>query len=162
MATTDAPKAMFSPGLVQNELKKKIMDFIAKNHTDFFNQEVEEIKDLSIEQIKLRIETWAEAFFTVEKELTKTKIKLQAASKHFNDKLAAMNAQQREDLRISDATYLPGPDLGNPMHKKAQKKIIAKKSLEDDIKNLFGDKADDVMIKLMGGGRIVPDKPGQK
>jgi hypothetical protein len=159
MADNHTP--MFSPGLVQNDLKKRAMEYIAKNHTDFFNQEVEEIKNLSIEEVKARIEHWAEAFFTVDKESIKTKTKLQAASKIFNEKLSKLDAQAREDLRLSDQNYLPGPDLGNPMHKKAQKKIVAKKSLEDDLKALLGDKADAALIKLMGGGHIKPDEPGK-
>lgn len=154
----DTRGLVFSPGLVQNELKKRIMDFIAKNHTDFFNQEVEEIKDLSIEEVKARIEHWAEVYFTADKEFTRAKTKLQAASKVFNEKLYKLNADQREDLRMSDANYVPGVDLGNPLHKKAQKKIVAKKSLEDDLKALLGDKADAALIKLMGGGVIEPDK----
>jgi hypothetical protein len=154
-------KGVFSPGIVQNELKKRAMEYIAKNHTDFFNQEVEEIKNMSIEEVKARIEHWAEAFFTVDKESIRTKTKLQAAGKIFNEKLAALNAQEREDLRLTDQSYVPGPDLGNPMHKKAQKKIVAKKSLEDDLKALLGDKADAALIKLMGGGHIEPDKPGK-
>jgi len=158
----DTRGIVFSPGLIQNDLKKRAMEFIAKNHTDFFNQEVEEIKNLSIEEVKARIEHWAEAFFTVDKEHIRTKTKMQAAGKIFNEKLAALNAQEREDLRVSDATYVPGVDLGNPLHKKAQKKIVAKKSLEDDLKALLGDKADAAMVKLLGGGRIEPDKPGTK
>ena len=154
---SDSP-TLFSPGLIQNDLRKRLMEYIAKNHTDFFNQEVEEVKNLSIEEVKARIEHWAEAFFTIDKEHAKTKIKLQAASKDFNEKLAKLNAQQREDLRMSDANYVPGPDLGNPMHRKAQKKIVAKKSLEDDLKALLGDKAESALLKLMGGGHIIPDK----
>src|SRR6187399_2011489 len=116
----DSHTPVFSPGLVQNDLKKRAMDFIAK-------------------------------------ESIKTKTKLQAASKIFNEKLSKLDAQAREDLRLSDTTYMPGPDMGNPLHRKAQKKIVAKKSLEDDLKSLLGDKAEAAMLKLLGGGHIKPD-----
>jgi len=124
------------------------------NHMEFFNQEIEEVKDLSIEELRARIEEMAEAYFGAEAEAIRKKTKMQAASQVFNDKTSKLSATERESLRVKDASY--SPTLVNPLKTKssAVKKTAStaktKKSLEDGLAALFGDKAEEAMKKLLG------------
>ena len=129
------------------------------NHMEFFNQEISEVKDLSIEELRARIEEMAEAYFGAEAEAIRKKTKLQAASQVFNDKSTKMTAEERDALRIRDASY--APVLANPLKTRTPKQpkadktpsasaVNKKKSLEDGLAALFGDKAEEALKKLLG------------
>jgi len=152
----------FSALAIQQEISKRIQDFISMNHMDFFNQEISEVKDLSVEELRTRIEEMAEAYFGAEAEAIRKKTKMQAASQVFNDKTSKLTIEEREAMRLRDSTYTPV--LANPLKSRkpraakapgstpaaSVKGAATKKSLEDGLASLFGDRAEEALKKLLG------------
>jgi hypothetical protein len=131
---------------VQQELSKRISQYISMNHQDFFNQEVEEVKNLSMEELRARIEEMSEAYFGAEAEAIRKKTKYQAAGSVFNDRINKLSETEKAEIRKNDKNYVP--KLANPLKQKPDKAKAAKKKLEDGLAALFGDGAAEAMKKL--------------
>jgi uncharacterized protein YbcI len=135
----------------EHKLSVKIQDFLKHNYMDFFNQEVTEIKELSIEQLKDRILAWSEEYFGKEADAIRVRVKKQAALSTFNARVSKLSESEKAALKEKDKNYAvankPVKPLADPMKALNQKKK-AIKTIEEKGKALG--LSDEAMAKLFG------------
>lgn len=146
------------PSTIVRDYVKALSDYTTTNHMSFFNQEVESISDLSLDEVRQRIITWAEALFGVDAEAARLRNKKTAAISVFQDKLKKLSETEKQAVLEQDKLYVVQPrKLANPNKKPkvTRETSTAKRkpasTLQDDMTKLFGDSAAEKLRKLMEG-----------
>jgi uncharacterized small protein (DUF1192 family) len=115
----------------------------SNKYQEFFNQTVEHIKDMSVEDVRAFIIATQEDIFSVEAELLRKKTAKQAAQIKFNKMIATLSLDEQNKLRIEDSTYVPkggAPKaLKSPLVQKEKNKKV-QLDLKGQLTSLFGDK----------------------
>ena len=139
----------FAPHKVESDLNSRLKRFVMEKHQEYFNQEIEENVNLSIEQLRDRILTLAEEYHGVETEAIRIKTKMHGASSRFNKLLEQLTETEKGELRENDKRYIPAP-LANPL-KQIEKRHKIAASAEDNLRALFPNFTDEQITMMLTG-----------
>lgn len=129
----------------------------SNKYQEFFNQEAQSITEMlkelgeeaGIAKLRQSIIDQAEDLFSQEQGVLKTKSQLQSKKVKWNDLLSKLSVDKQNELRIEDANYTPKSGeprkLKSPMAQIEKTKKL-KKSLDEQINNMFGGKLTEAEI----------------
>ena len=139
----------FAPHKVELDLSSRLKRYVMEKHQEYFNQEIEENANLSVEQLRDRILTLAEEYHGAETEAIRIKTKMHGASSRFNKLLEQLTETEKSELRENDKRYIPTP-LANPL-KQIEKKQKLAASAEDNLRALFPNFTDEQITMMLTG-----------